>query len=92
MAGILTIAATSSSIWAGIQLFAFYALGLAIPFFISALIIERFITFFKRIRKWLPWINRISGTIFVMIGIILLTGQLAIITIYVPNSQTQIPF
>jgi cytochrome c-type biogenesis protein len=92
LAGILTIAATTTSIWTGIQLLAFYALGLAIPFFISALIIERFISFFKRIRNWLPWINRISGTILIIIGIILLTGQLAVITSYVPNAQPQIPF
>ena len=54
LAGILTIAATSTSILTGIHLLAFYALGLAIPFYLSALIIERFISFFKRIRKWLP--------------------------------------
>jgi cytochrome c-type biogenesis protein len=38
LAGILTIAATSTSIWTGIQLLSFYALGLAIPFFVSALV------------------------------------------------------
>jgi cytochrome c-type biogenesis protein len=89
LAGILTIAATSTSIWTGIQLLSFYALGLAIPFFVSALVIERFISFFQRIRRWMPWINRISGTILIVIGIILLTGQLALITSYVPNTKTQ---
>lgn len=86
LAGILTIAATSTSIWTGIQLLSFYALGLAIPFFVSALVIERFISFFQRIRKWMPWINRISGAILIVIGIILLTGQLALITSYIPNN------
>lgn len=91
LAGILTIAASSTSLWTGIQLLSFYALGLAVPFFISALVIERFITFFKRIRKWLPWINRISGIILITIGIILLTGQLALLTSYVPNMEPQLP-
>lgn len=70
LTGILTIAASSTSLWTGIQLLSFYTLGLAVHFFISALVIERFITFFKRMRKWLPWINRISGIILITIGII----------------------
>lgn len=91
LAGILTIAATSTSLWSGIHLLTFYAMGLAIPFFISALVIERFISFFQRIRRWLPWINRISGIILIAIGIILITGQLALLTSYVPSLEPQIP-
>ncbi|HEY7082738.1 MAG TPA: cytochrome c biogenesis protein CcdA, partial [Nitrososphaeraceae archaeon] len=61
LAGILTLAASSTSLATGALLLGAYSAGLAIPFIISAIAIDRFLVFFKKIRRWIPWIERTSG-------------------------------
>ena len=68
LAGILTIAATSSSILTGITLLAVYSLGLAIPFIISSLLIERFLYLFNKFKNSMRWIEKISGIILIILG------------------------
>ena len=79
LAGILTIAASSSSVVIGSSLLGVYSAGLAIPFLISAIAIDRFLVFFSKIKTKLLWIERISGVLFIAFGIILLTGTLSIL-------------
>ena len=76
LAGILTIAASSSSVVTGASLLGVYSLGLAIPFLVSAIAIDRFLVFFTKIKSKMLWIERISGGLFVIFGIVLLTGSL----------------
>jgi cytochrome c-type biogenesis protein len=75
LGGILTLAATRDSMAQGIGLLAVYSAGLAVPFLLSTLLIERFLTGFRRIRRWLPWINRISGALLIALGLLMLTGS-----------------
>ena len=79
LAGILTIAATSSTISDGALLLGAYSTGLAIPFILSALAIDQFLIFFKKIKKWIGWIERVSGIMLIGIGVLLLTGSLTVI-------------
>jgi len=76
LAGILTIAASSSSVVTGASLLGVYSLGLAIPFLVSAIAIDRFLVFFTKIKSKMLWIEKISGILFVVFGIVLLTGSL----------------
>ena len=80
LAGILTIAASSSSVTSGAVLLSIYSAGLAIPFLISALAIDRFLAFSSLIKNKLKWIERISGLLFIGIGIVLLTGSLTLLS------------
>jgi cytochrome c-type biogenesis protein len=80
LASILTMAAITTSIYQGILLLIVYSFGLAIPFIISSLAVDKYIKTFKRIRKWIPWIHRISVTLLMIIGILLLTGYLTLLT------------
>jgi cytochrome c-type biogenesis protein len=75
LGGILTMAATNGSVGHGIGLLAVYSAGLAIPFLLSTVLIERFLSGFQRMRAWLPWINRISGALLLVLGLLMLTGQ-----------------
>ncbi|HEY0153206.1 MAG TPA: cytochrome c biogenesis protein CcdA [Longimicrobium sp.] len=75
LGGILTLAATRGSMMEGMGLLAVYSAGLAIPFLLSTVLIERFLTTFKRIRQWLPWINRVSGAMLLVLGVLLFTGS-----------------
>ena len=80
LASILTIAASSNSVMTGVNLLAVYSAGLAIPFIISTIAIERFLVAFRKFRRWLPWVNRVSAALLIVVGIILLTGFLTLIT------------
>jgi cytochrome c-type biogenesis protein len=74
LGGILAQAATFETMNQGILLLAAYALGLGVPFFLSALATERFLSFSKRFRKHLPWVERTAGALLVIAGVLMLTG------------------
>lgn len=80
LAGILTIAASSSSIYTGALLLSVYSTGLAIPFLISAFALDRFLIFFDRIKSKMIWIERVSGLLLVGVGILLLTGSMTLLS------------
>jgi cytochrome c-type biogenesis protein len=75
LGGILTLAGTSGSVGHGMGLLAAYSAGLAIPFLLATVLLERFLVGFKRMRRWLPWINRISGVLLLALGVLMLTGS-----------------
>ena len=87
LAGILTMAAASSSWEVGTSLLIAYSAGLAIPFILSALAIDRFMSFFNRIKRWIGWIERGSGILLIGIGGLLLTGSLSVLASYFPNTE-----
>jgi cytochrome c-type biogenesis protein len=80
LGGILTMAATSGSLGSGVALLAVYSLGLAIPFMLAALLLDRFLGTFARFRHWLPWISRASGVLLLVMGILLVTGTFTVLS------------
>ena len=74
LGGVLTLAGASGTLGFGVVLLASYALGLAVPFLLSALAIGSFTRFSKRFRRHLPWVERVSGGILLVAGVMLLTG------------------
>ncbi len=75
LGGILTLAATQGSIGQGVGLLAAYSAGLAVPFIVATLLLDRFIEGFGRMRRVIPWVNRASGIILVALGLLLITGS-----------------
>lgn len=71
---ILSLAATGGELSRGTALLAVYALGLGIPFLLSAIYINRAIGVMNRIKPHLKTIERIMGALLVVVGIMLLTG------------------
>lgn len=82
LAGILALAGTSDTIWSGMGLLLAYSAGLAIPFVLAALLLDRFLHSMKRIRPWIPWLERASGLLLVLLGVLLVTGQFTILAQY----------
>jgi cytochrome c-type biogenesis protein len=82
LGGILTMAATRGSVGAGVGLLAAYSAGLAIPFLLSTVLIERFLAIFKRFRRWLPWVNRVSGVLMIGVGVLMLTGSFTLLSTF----------
>jgi cytochrome c-type biogenesis protein len=69
------MAAAQGTMGRGIGLLAVYSAGLAIPFLLSTLLIDWFLTGFRRFRKLLPWINRVSGAMLLVLGVLMITGS-----------------
>jgi Cytochrome C biogenesis protein transmembrane region len=80
LASILAVAASSASLSTGVTLLAAYSAGLDVPIIISTVAVEKFITAFKQIRRWILWINRTSATLLIIVRIMLLTGILTTFT------------
>ncbi len=76
LGSIITLAALEENIGKGILLLSFYSLGLAIPFVISGVLIDKFLLFSKSFRKYLSNITKVAGVILLLTGIAILTGQL----------------
>ena len=83
LGSILTLAAIEENISKSILLLSFYSLGLAIPFIISGVLIDKFLLFSQNFRKYISNITKIGGIILLLTGIAILTGQLQILGFFI---------
>ena len=79
LGAILMYAGTQGSMAQGIVLLLFYSLGLAIPFLVAALAVERFIKWFQRYRQYMPVVTKASGGILLFLGLLLLSGYFSML-------------
>lgn len=82
LGGVLTLAGTSETFWSGVGLLFVYSAGLAVPFLLSALALDRFLQGFRRFRGVLSWVERLSGALLVVLGLLLLTGTFSVLSNY----------
>ena len=82
LGGILTLAASGDRFWSGVGLLFVYSMGLAVPFLLSALALDRFLQAFKRFKRFLPAIQIGSGVLLVIVGVLLITGSLTLLASY----------
>jgi cytochrome c-type biogenesis protein len=75
LAGILLLAGQSGSIVRAALYLALYSAGLALPFLIAAFFVDRFSAGMARLRRFLPLVQRISGALLVLMGILILSGR-----------------
>jgi cytochrome c-type biogenesis protein len=80
LGSILTYAATQADLSRGVALLGAYSLGLAIPFVLAAIALERFLGAFSRLRQHLVWVNRLSGAMLVVVALLMITNYLTVIT------------
>ena len=83
LGSILALAAIEENIGKGILLLSFYSLGLAIPFIISGVLIDKFLFFSKSFRKYISTITKVGGAILLLTGIAILTGQLQVLGFFI---------
>jgi len=82
---ILLYASTQGSALSGIKLLAVYSLGLALPFFISSLAINSFLSYSRNLMKYMRVIMIISGLLLILFGIMLLTNRVRELTSLMPD-------
>ena len=77
LGAILTLAWSSQTVGQGAFLLAIYSLGLGIPFIIIGLVWGTITPLWKGINRHLGTISIISGALLIIVGILMLTGNLA---------------
>lgn len=85
LGGILTYTASQADLTRGLGLLFAYSMGLALPFFLAAFAIERFISLFQRFRSKMVWVNRFAGVLLVAVGILMMTNYLTILSGYLQS-------
>jgi len=74
LASILVYASTAKTVGTGIVLLAVYSLGLGVPFLLSSLALNSFLSASKRIRGSLKAIEAASGVVLIVFGILLVSN------------------
>jgi cytochrome c-type biogenesis protein len=82
LGAVLTLAGTRETFWSGVSLLFVYSVGLAVPFLLSALALDRFLQAFKRFRGFMGVVEKASGALLVVLGVLLLTGTFTILSNY----------
>jgi cytochrome c-type biogenesis protein len=80
LAAVLAVAATTQSVGRGILLLAIYSAGLAIPFLVFALAIERFLSFYQKMRKYIHMVEVASGVLLLAVGLLIFTNRLTLLS------------
>lgn len=82
LGSILAYASTTESMKNGILLLSAYSLGLGIPFFATAFGLDRFLSYFKKVRSYVGGISVVSGGLLVVVGIMIYSDSLTLLTSY----------
>lgn len=82
LSAILYLAAAQNSVSKGIFLLTIYSLGLAVPFLLTSLGIERFLTFYGRFRRHMHAIEVASGGLLIALGALLILGRFTLLSHY----------
>jgi cytochrome c-type biogenesis protein len=85
LASILAAASTSATVGHGGVLLAFYSLGLAVPFLLTAVAFDRATTAFRWIRDRYLLVTAVSGCVLVLMGVLILTGELTRLNVEAQN-------
>jgi len=85
LGSILLYASAQGSTFYGVKLLSMYSLGLAIPFLFASLAFNSFLSYSKKIRKYMRFIMLASGILLVAFGILLLTNKLTLLTSLFPS-------
>jgi len=79
LGSILIVAGNQETVAKGMLLLTVYSAGLALPFIMISLFINRILEIMKRATKVLSYINKVSGILLIILGILLITDRFKII-------------
>ncbi len=82
LATILALAAAEETVAKGVLLLAIYSLGLAVPFLLTSLGIDRFLAFYGRFRRHLHTVEVVSGVLLIIVGALILTRHFTVLSGY----------
>src|SRR5438552_3093260 len=97
LGGIIGLAATSGGWKTGLFLSCFYAAGLAVPFLVTGLGINQFLSFYGKFRRHLHKVEVVSGIILILIGLLVMSNRLTVLASgrlagFLPNLESFFKF
>lgn len=82
LAGILILAGSQDTVFKGILLLMVYSLGLAVPFLLTSIGVNRFLGFYTRFRRHLHTVEVISGVLLIAFGLLIMLNKFTILSGY----------
>ena len=79
LATILAFAGSQENVMQGVALLAVYSAGLAVPFLLTSLGIDRFLEFYTRFRPHLNKVEIASGVLLIAVGILVFTRRFTLL-------------
>lgn len=79
LGSILIVAGSQDTVVKGMVLLGIYSAGLAIPFILISLFINRLLDIMRRATRVISYINKISGILLIVLGILLITDRFRIL-------------
>jgi cytochrome c-type biogenesis protein len=76
LSSILLLAGSSDTLFQGVFLLGAYSFGMALPFFIISIVISYSLHIVKKINKYLAKLAFVNGMVMVMLGFLVLSGQM----------------
>ncbi|WP_447601229.1 cytochrome c biogenesis CcdA family protein [Nitrospira sp. Nam80] len=76
----LMYASTTDTLTDGVTLLAFYSLGLGLPLFAAAMGMDRFLSTFKRARRYQKAVSAASGLFLIVFGVVIYSDSLTLLT------------
>lgn len=80
LGGVLAFAGSTADMNRGLVLLLAYSMGLAVPFLLAAVMIDRFMALFQRYKGALVWMSRISGALLIAVGLLMITGSMTVLS------------
>src|SRR6266496_3188014 len=95
LGGIIGLAATSGGWKGGLLLSAFYSAGLAVPFLVTGLGINQFLSFYGKFRRHLHKVEVVSGVILILIGVLVMSNRVTLLAsshlaAWLPNLESHL--
>lgn len=82
LGAVLIYTSTSADLNRGLALLLFYSLGLALPFLLAAVAVNRFISVFRKFSQHMVWIARVSGALLIVVGLLMVTNEFERLSAY----------
>ncbi|MCP4118288.1 MAG: cytochrome c biogenesis protein CcdA [Desulfobacteraceae bacterium] len=79
LGSILIVAGNQDTVVKGMLLLGVYSAGLALPFILISLFINRLLEIMKRATKVLMYVNKVSGILLIALGLLLVTDRFRIL-------------
>ena len=82
LGAILTYTAAQADLSRGMPLLLAYSLGLALPFLVAAVAVERFLDTVTRFRPYLARVSQVSGALLVLVGVMMMLDYFTVLATY----------
>jgi cytochrome c-type biogenesis protein len=78
----LLYAATKDTLLDGVTLLAFYSLGLGLPLLMASMALNRFLSCFQQMKRYLRLVSGMSGAVLMMMGVLMYLDRVSLLTAF----------